>query len=423
MHKITFSGETMGYKAVNWRQLMDGEKLSEQIQCTNTQGLPDKFINVEGIREEVFLERSGNLTGTHYILDIRPLVVMKNCLPVNIYYAIGGPQLDQDLPMSYIEPGQSGHLPGIRFGYSSLHLKIYEFRETDWTCSQVIEELTELTTWRFYSVESNEAQKKMDLGINSVICHGTTVLSIYAPFWMINKTGKDLVYRGQDPSNLIFHPSALEEVPMMFSFTKRFMGKRKASVKIGDSSWSDPFTLDTIEDAGKVTCKGKSETFYVGVNINMSKSSLTKIITFTPYYLIYNTTVNSILLWEADALDIENEQVEVGPGQMLPIWPLHGADKVVAKIKGEKDVTAPFSMQEVHSSLLLLRNRFGGIFVDVRASASETLVTLTTYKRGLAPVHLINHTKEQVIRYGEKGSSGEQFYQKPMSYLTIPLSF
>lgn len=209
----------------------------------------------------------------------------------------------------------------------------------------------------------------------------------------------------------------------MFSFTKRFMGKRKASVKIGDSSWSDPFTLDTIEDAGKVTCKGKSETFYVGVNINMSKSSLTKIITFTPYYLIYNTTVNSILLWEADALDIENEQVEVGPGQMLPIWPLHGADKVVAKIKGEKDVTAPFSMQEVHSSLLLLRNRFGGIFVDVRASASETLVTLTTYKRGLAPVHLINHTKEQVIRYGEKGSSGEQFYQKPMSYLTIPLSF
>lgn len=149
------------------------------------------------------------------------------------------------------------------------------------------------------------SQAKMDLGINAVLSHGTHVLSIYAPFWMINKTGKMLVYKGQDPLNVIYHAPDLnqDEIPMMFSFVqKRFMGKRKASLRVENSNWSDPFTLDTIEDAGKVTCKAKNEVFNVGVNINMSKSSLTKIITFTPFYLIYNTTESILEIWEIDVL-------------------------------------------------------------------------------------------------------------------------
>ena len=117
----------------------------------------------------------------------------------------------------------------------------------------------------------------------------------------------------------------------MFSFTKRFMGKRKASIRLENSQWSDPFTLDTIEDAGKVSCKAKSEVFHVGVNINMSKSSLTKIITFTPYYLIYNTTENDIECWEFNTLDIDLTKVRVGPGQIEAFWPRNGASEVCKK--------------------------------------------------------------------------------------------
>jgi hypothetical protein len=48
----------------------------------------------------------------------------------------------------------------------------------------------------------------------------------------------------------------LEDVPMMFSYSaKSFLQKRKASLRVEESNWSDPFTLDTIEDAGRVTCK------------------------------------------------------------------------------------------------------------------------------------------------------------------------
>jgi hypothetical protein len=38
---------------------------------------------------------------------------------------------------------------------------------------------------------------KFDLGINSVVSQGTQVISIYSPFWMVNRTGKHLSYRGQ----------------------------------------------------------------------------------------------------------------------------------------------------------------------------------------------------------------------------------
>lgn len=86
------------------------------------------------------------------------------------------------------------------------------------------------------------------------------VISIYSPFWMVNKTGKMLTYKGSDGQNLIYHPVDLESVPMMFSYSaKSFLQKRKASLRVEDSQWSESFTLDTIEDAGKVTCKTNAQ--------------------------------------------------------------------------------------------------------------------------------------------------------------------
>ena len=100
------------------------------------------------------------------------------------------------------------------------------------------------------------------------------------------------------------------------------------------SLWSSGFTLDALEHATTVICKTDSKKFYeVGVTIQRSKSSLTKIITFTPYYLIYNTTENPIELWELEALDIDNYLL-VRPGEMLPFWPEYGATQILARIKG-----------------------------------------------------------------------------------------
>jgi hypothetical protein len=65
-------------------------------------------------------------------------------------------------------------------------------------------------------------------------------------------------------------------------------------------------------------------------------------------------------------------------------------------------MTAPFTMLTAHATLLMLGNKLGGIYVECRTSTSETMVTLSPYKRGVAPVHLINHTKSHMIEYSEK---------------------
>ena len=75
--------------------------------------------------------------------------------------------------------------------------------------------------------------------------------------------------------------------------------------------------------------------------------------------------------------------------------------------------TAPFTMLTAHATLLMLGNKLGGIYVECRTSTSETMVTLSPYKRGVAPVHLINHTKSHMIEYSEKDN------QVPIQYFKI----
>ena len=134
-------------------------------------------------------------------------------------------------------------------------------------------------------------------------------------------------------------------------------------------------------------------------SLNLAMVSILSIFSILSTFLILSTF--SIFF----VTDLEEGMIEVGPGQMVPFWPQFEAKQVVAKIKNTKEVTAPFTLQTVHSTLLMLGNRYGGLYVDVRTSASETLLTISSYKRGQAPVQIINQTKNQMIQYGEKGKS------------------
>ena len=42
-------------------------------------------------------------------------------------------------------------------------------------------------------------------------------------------------------------------------------------------------------------------------------------------------------------------------------------------------------------------------------SGSETLLTMSAYSKGTAPVQLVNHTKSVMIEYAESGIDGRQF--------------
>ena len=120
--------------------------------------------------------------------------------------------------------------------------------------------------------------------------------------------------------------------------------------------WSDPFPVDTIGDTGRIVCKLDTrrgslkahfkkdkiaeDAFNVGIQISQSTSSFTKIVTFTPYFMIFNDADFNIILKEVED---EEAGVVVGAGQCVPFWPIYGGQSVVCQAVGCEGFTVPFS--------------------------------------------------------------------------------
>lgn len=118
---------------------------------------------------------------------------------------------------------------------------------------------------------------------------------------------------------------------------------------ISDSELSDEFSLDTVGSHGDVKCKGKYKdylvrmwyTFWhflwltkagfvikelynhycfivlsvwpqVGVKIDASSFSLTRVVTFVPFYMLVNRTKHTVFVCEED----QNSWTEAGPEQV-----------------------------------------------------------------------------------------------------------
>ena len=74
-------------------------------------------------------------------------------------------------------------------------LQLPNYLEKDWSCrGEILANPPEFSVWSFESFDS--AQKViMDLGMHTSFEHGSIIMALYCPFWMLNKTGLMLSYR------------------------------------------------------------------------------------------------------------------------------------------------------------------------------------------------------------------------------------
>jgi vacuolar protein sorting-associated protein 13A/C len=70
-----------------------------------------------------------------------------------------------------------------------------DYLEKEWSCKHEIQlNAPDFAVWTFHSYDS--AQKvSLDLGMNTLRKGGSIIMSLYCPFWMLNKTGVMLAYR------------------------------------------------------------------------------------------------------------------------------------------------------------------------------------------------------------------------------------
>ena len=270
-------------------------------------------------------------------------------------------------------------------------------------------DMPEITVVEFVAGKGSQTTS-LELWVHGKLIEGSLKVSLYSPYWMLNKTERMLRYRGPDHSSPVTHPADQLE-PILFSFKKMWVLKgnykvpksernKKIQLQIDDLKWSDTFSLDTAGSSGTIHCKNKIKKMAgaeVGVSIHLSNFGLNRIVTFTPYYMVLNNSSVSLLVKESG----KEIWVDVSPGECLPFWPCAGDRdvKVQAKVKDTEEVTGPFLISKAHTTLLKLNNQYGGVYADCQVSEASTITMLQTYSPGLATVCVINHTKDYTVSF------------------------
>ncbi|XP_072763012.1 intermembrane lipid transfer protein Vps13 isoform X2 [Anoplolepis gracilipes] len=421
-----------------WKDLQKTVSMTRLLKCEprSKQDVTEPFyIQAVGEIEQVYFENTTRHTmaSTIYNVHLYPSVYLKNFLPIDIIICLPG-----TVQESLLEASASLQLPTIDPVKSSIIIKLPNYLEKDWSCKgEIVANPPEFAVWSFESFDS--AQKvTLDLGMHTSYKHGSIVMALYCPFWMLNKTGLMLSYRksskgGKEHSspikkfvstmkphqqryrrrktrattddylNVLYHPEHFKG-PILFSFrSKAFFGKKKAMIRVEDGEWSDKFSIDVAGSEGVVACKYNGMTYQIGVHNQLTYNSLTKQITFTPYYILIN---NADFLIECQEGDRPADPIiKVPADECAALWPRveHENKTLRAKVAGQPEKTAAFIYTDSHTTLLKLDNKYGGINVDVQISEGGVYISLSAYSSGNAPALIINHTPH-TINLWEKGS-------------------
>uniref|UniRef100_A0A8C3JQ67 Vacuolar protein sorting 13 homolog C n=1 Tax=Calidris pygmaea TaxID=425635 RepID=A0A8C3JQ67_9CHAR len=234
----------------------------------------------------------------------------------------------------------------------------------------------------------------VDIYIHTRRIGSRMILSVFSPYWIINKTSRVLQYQAEDTH--VKHPADYRDI-VLFSFKKKnIFSKNKIQLCISTSTWSSSFSLDAVGSYGCVKCSANNMDYLVGVSIKMSSFNLTRIVTFTPFYTIANKS------------SLELESCIFLVLQCLPFWPENSSGELCVRVVGYESSSRPFLYTaQDNGTLLRLEELNGGLLVDVNVSEHSTVISFSDYHEGAAPALIVNHTPWDSLRYKQSGLQEE----------------
>uniref|UniRef100_A0A671TE89 Vacuolar protein sorting 13 homolog A n=1 Tax=Sinocyclocheilus anshuiensis TaxID=1608454 RepID=A0A671TE89_9TELE len=325
------------------------------------------------------------------ILHLWPTVLLRNLLPYPITFKIKG---NGDFPSSLLKAGHSSQIHTAIMDFSTLELKLLGYLQQDWEAKySLCSDCDEISFVRFLSLgedEETETRPELNIAVHVKKEEGQLVVAIHSPYWMVNKTGRLLQYKADDIHRK--HPKDYD-MPLLFSFKPRnFLQNNKIRLMISESELSDDFSIDTVGSYGDVKCKGGQKDYMVGVKIDATSFSLTRLVTFLPFYMLVNRTKHIIRVCE-EGLD---QWTEVA----VPFWPERDSKKLRVIVEGCQSSPRPFDFHQPENCLLLhLDKTLGGIIVDVNLTEHSAVIRFSDYHDGAAPFLLINHTKDEMLQF------------------------
>jgi vacuolar protein sorting-associated protein 13A/C len=100
-----------------------------------------------------------------------------------------------------------------------------------------------------------------------------------------------------------------------------------------------------------------------------------------PYYVLINRAPFDIEVQEDKRP--ADPRILVKSNDCEPLWPKTEGDRMlIVKTVDTNEITAPFKYDDVQCSLLQLKNKYGGINVDVHVTEGVIYITFTEYHVG-----------------------------------------
>ncbi|KAM5193006.1 intermembrane lipid transfer protein VPS13A [Mantella aurantiaca] len=325
-----------------------------------------------------------------YVIHLWPSVLLRNLLPYQITYSLEGKEDGHIL----IDDGCSIQIHSAVIDQSKLKLRLLNYHDVNWEATYAIKSKQQDIHFATFRCVSDLDKTELDIAVHVTYTTGQTIIAIHSPYWMVNKTGRMLQYKADDIHRK--HP-ADHKKPLLFSFKpKNFIQNNKVQLMITDSDLSDPFSMDTVGTHGAVKCKSKQMDYQVGVSIYASSFNLTRIVTFTPFFMITNRSIYNVGVTEENTVRV----IKVPSGQCVPFWPDCVKNTLTVEVEGCHAPPKRINFDKQDSCTLLhLDDKLGGILVDVTPRDHSTVITFSDYFVGSAPFLIINDTKAEIIEF------------------------
>ncbi|XP_054859061.1 intermembrane lipid transfer protein VPS13C isoform X2 [Eublepharis macularius] len=395
---------------IAWREeLHRSSEVKCTLQCPSTENnfLP-LILNTAAVPDDLtFIATHGENWDPAYIIHLYPTLTLRNLLPYSLRYLLERTAEARELP-----EGSTADVLHSRFSGEIVELVLVKYQGKDWNGHiRLSDALPEFFPVCFTSNSAEMTTVDLHIHVRKVGCR--VILSVFSPYWLINKTSRVLQYRAEDMH--VKHPAEYRDI-VLFAFKKKnIFSKNKIQLSISTSTWSSGFSLDTVGSYGCVKCPANFMDFLVGVSIKMSSFNLTRIVTLTPFYTIANKSSFELVVGEvaADGALPTNKWTYFSASECLPFWPENLSGKLCIKVIGCESVSKPFFYdRQDNGTLLSLEELNAGIVVDVNVSDHSTVINFADYHKGDAPALIINQTPWVPLKYKQSGLQ-EEMQLKP----------
>jgi vacuolar protein sorting-associated protein 13A/C len=396
--------------SIRWNSKSEKTTVVCPVADGSPSGPPGHYIRVVVVKEtDLAKAQLVDMTQrAHHILSLNYPIVICNNLPYrSIVSSSLVPKLEMkrggSVPIGTCALDEDKHLFSKQ---PKVSLTLTVFMEGGpWNGSLVIE--PEEDKMNVFNVQREKNERTLAVSSED---RGSWRVTLFAPYWMVNKSGVTLDY--SIPGGLSFSKSEAvitQTCQQKITFLKLSddLFKRSTELKIRiskmekaePSTWSKAFSLDTAGFCGVIKIEHKSKIHHFGVEVHLSKHGLTKIITISPFFLLENLTNHRITCFEPTVGDKKPSSITVDKKKMVTFHPSVNAEKLQIALDNQKSLSLPFKFTAPSTVLIRTTGDAPAVVAQVKVTTHATLITFSPYYHGAATFLIVNDLKDLTMEF------------------------